>query len=67
MKDKDRYWMVPLDAYATLNQAAVALSRSKQQDAARKFWNICAARRPLSCSTPTASTRLRRTVDMEKR
>jgi molybdate transport system substrate-binding protein len=37
MKDKGRYWTVPLDAYPTPNQAAVVLSRSKQQDAARKF------------------------------
>jgi len=37
LKDKGRYWTVPLDAYPTLNQAAVVLSRSKQQDAARKF------------------------------
>ena len=37
MKDKGRYWEVPLDAYPTLNQAAVVLSRSKQQDAARAF------------------------------
>ncbi len=37
MKDKGRYWTVPLDAYPTLNQAAVALSKSRQQDAARKF------------------------------
>src|ERR1700677_920778 len=37
MKDKGRYWTVPLDAYPTLNQAAVVLSRSQQQDAARKF------------------------------
>jgi len=37
MKDKGRYWPVPLDAYPTLNQAAVVLSRSRQQDAARKF------------------------------
>jgi molybdate transport system substrate-binding protein len=37
LKDKGRYWMVPLDAYPTLNQAAVVLSKSKQQDAARKF------------------------------
>jgi molybdate transport system substrate-binding protein len=37
MKDKGRYWTVRLDAYPTLNQAAVVLSRSKQQDAARKF------------------------------
>ncbi len=37
MKDKGRYWSVPLDAYPTLNQAAVMISKSKQQDAARKF------------------------------
>jgi molybdate transport system substrate-binding protein len=37
MKDKGRYWTVPLDAYPTLNQAAVVLLKSKQQDAARKF------------------------------
>src|SRR5271170_919397 len=37
MKDKGRYWEVPLPAYPTLNQAAVVLSKSKQQDAARKF------------------------------
>ena len=37
MKDKGRYWAVPLDAYPTLNQAAVVLSKSKQQDAARRF------------------------------
>jgi len=37
MKDKGHYWIVPLDAYPTLNQAAVVLSKSKQQDAARRF------------------------------
>jgi len=37
LKDKGRYWTVPLDAYPTLNQAAVVLSRSKQEGAARKF------------------------------
>lgn len=37
MKDKGRYWTVPLDAYPTLNQAVVVISKSKQQDAARKF------------------------------
>jgi molybdate transport system substrate-binding protein len=37
MKDKGRYWMVPLDAYPTLNQAAVVLSKSKQQEGAREF------------------------------
>ena len=37
MKDKGRHWTVPLDAYPTLNQAAVVLSKSKHQDAARRF------------------------------
>ena len=37
LKDKGRYWTVPLDAYPTLNQAAVVVSGSKQRDAARKF------------------------------
>ncbi|MFI5114196.1 MAG: molybdate ABC transporter substrate-binding protein [Terriglobales bacterium] len=37
MNNKGRYWIVPLDSYPTLNQAAVVLSRSKQKDAARKF------------------------------
>jgi molybdate transport system substrate-binding protein len=37
MKNKGRYWTIPLDAYPTLNQAAVVLSKSKQPEAARKF------------------------------
>jgi molybdate transport system substrate-binding protein len=37
MKNKGRYWTVPLDAYPTLNQAAVVLSKSKQPEAARRF------------------------------
>jgi len=37
MKHKGRYWTIPLDAYPTLNQAAVVLSKSKASDAARKF------------------------------
>ena len=37
MKNKGRYWTVPLDSYPTLNQAAVVLSRSKSPDAARRF------------------------------
>jgi molybdate transport system substrate-binding protein len=37
MKNKGRYWTVPLDSYATLNQTAVVLSRSKHQEAAQKF------------------------------
>ncbi len=36
-KDKGHYWTVPLDAYPTLNQAAVVISKSKQPAAARKF------------------------------
>ena len=37
MKNKGRYWLVPLDAYPTLNQAAVVLSKSSHKEAARKF------------------------------
>jgi molybdate transport system substrate-binding protein len=37
LKDQGCYWTIPLDAYPTLNQAAVVLSRSKQQEVARKF------------------------------
>jgi len=37
LKDKGRYWTLPLDAYPTLNQAAVVLSRSKQREVARRF------------------------------
>jgi molybdate transport system substrate-binding protein len=37
MKNKGRYWTVPLDSYPTLNQAALVLSQSKHQAAARKF------------------------------
>jgi len=37
MKSKGRYWTVPLDAYPTLNQAVVVLSKSKQQGASRAF------------------------------
>src|ERR1700687_5998322 len=37
LKDKGRYWTVPLDAYPTLNQAAVVLARSKHTEGARKF------------------------------
>ncbi len=40
MKEKGRYWTVPLDAYPTLNQAAVVIAKSTQQDAARKFLNF---------------------------
>jgi len=37
MKNKGRYWTVPLDSYPTLNQAAVVLAGSKSQAAARTF------------------------------
>jgi molybdate transport system substrate-binding protein len=37
MKEKGRYWTVPLDSYPTLNQAVVLLSHSRQKEAARKF------------------------------
>jgi molybdate transport system substrate-binding protein len=37
MKDKGHYWTVPLDAYPTLNQAVVVLSKSKQTASAHKF------------------------------
>ena len=37
LQGKGQYWTVPLDAYPVLNQAAVVLTRSKQQPAARKF------------------------------
>jgi len=37
LKNKGHYWTVPLDAYPTLNQAAVVLSKSKNPGAARKF------------------------------
>jgi molybdate transport system substrate-binding protein len=37
MKNKGRYWTVPLDSYPTLNQAAVVLAQSKRQAAARTF------------------------------
>ena len=37
MKNKGHYWLIPLDSYPALNQAAVVLSRSKSQAAAHKF------------------------------
>jgi molybdate transport system substrate-binding protein len=52
MKDKGRYWTVPLDAYPTLNQAAVVISKSKQQEAARKFLDFL--RSPEATSLLTA-------------
>ncbi len=67
MKDKGRYWVVPLDAYPTLNQAAVVLSESKQQDARAQVSGVSYAHlRPLPCSRATASA-CRRTNPAEKR
>jgi molybdate transport system substrate-binding protein len=37
LKGKGHYWTVPLDAYPTLNQAAVVLSKSTNPEAARTF------------------------------
>lgn len=44
MKTKGRYWTVPLGTYPTLNQAAILLSHSKQQGAARKFLEFVRSR-----------------------
>jgi molybdate transport system substrate-binding protein len=43
LKDKGRYWTVPFDAYPTLNQAAVVLSRSTHQGEGRKFLDFLRA------------------------
>ncbi len=51
LKNKGRYWTVPLDAYPTLNQAVVVLSRSKQQDAARRFLQFLRSREATSVLT----------------
>ena len=53
MKDKGRYWTVPLDAYPTLNQSAVVLAKSKQPEAARKFLDFLST--PEATSLLTAS------------
>jgi len=37
MKDKGKYWPLPLDAYPPLNQAVVVISKSKQPAVARRF------------------------------
>ncbi|MFO0705507.1 MAG: molybdate ABC transporter substrate-binding protein [Nitrospira sp.] len=37
MKSKGAYWEVPLDAYPPLEQGAVVLKSSKQQDSAKRF------------------------------
>ena len=52
MKSSGEYWEVPLDAYPTLNQAAVVLTHSRQRDSARKFLE--------SLRTPEATSLLRR-------
>jgi len=68
MKDKGRYWTVPLDAYPTLNQAAVVLAKSKQPDAARKFLEFL--RKPEATSLLMSygfSLPARSRTEMEKR
>ena len=67
MKDKGRYWAVPLDAYPTLNQAAVVLSRSKQQDAARKFLEFLRSPEATSLLTSYGFSRPERNIQTEKR
>jgi molybdate transport system substrate-binding protein len=52
MKDKGKYWTIPLDAYPALNQAAVVLSRSQHKVAARKFLDFL--------RTPEATSLLQR-------
>ncbi len=37
LKSPGKYWVVPLDAYPLLNQAAVVLTHSKQKASAQKF------------------------------
>ncbi len=37
IKSPGEYWPVPLEAYPTLNQAAVVLTHSRQKDSARQF------------------------------
>src|ERR1700687_3901563 len=67
MKDKGRYWTVPLDAYPTLNQAAVVLAQSKQQDAARKFLEFLRSPEATSLLTSYGFSRPEKTIQTEKR
>jgi molybdate transport system substrate-binding protein len=66
MKDKGRYWTVPLDAYPTLNQAAVVLSRSKQQGAARKFLEFLRSPEATSLLTSYGFSLPERNIQTEK-
>jgi molybdate transport system substrate-binding protein len=67
MKDKGRYWTVPLEAYPTLNQAAIVLSRSKQQDAARKFLEFLRTPEATSLLTSYGFSLPARDIQTEKR
>ena len=66
LKDKGRYWTVPLDAYPTLNQAAVMLSRSKQGDAARKFCDFLRSAEATSLLTSYGFSLPARNIQTEK-
>ena len=67
LKDKGRYWTVPLDAYPTLNQAAVVLARSKQQDAARRFLEYLRSPEATSLLTSYGFSLPARNIQTEKR
>jgi molybdate transport system substrate-binding protein len=67
LKDKGRYWTVPLDAYPTLNQAAIVLSRSKQQDAARRFLEFVRSPEATSLLTSYGFNLPARNIQTEKR
>ena len=54
MKEKGRYWTVPLDAYPTLNQAAIVLTKSKQQDAAGELLQFMRSDEAIPSSRNTA-------------
>ena len=66
LKDKGRYWTVPLDAYPTLNQAAIVLSRSKQQDAARRFLEFLRSPEAASLLTSYGFSRPEKNIQTEK-
>jgi len=67
VKKRRSYWTVPLDAYPTLNQAAVVLSRSKQQDAARKFLEFLRSPEATSLLTTYGFSLPARNIQTEKR
>src|ERR1700694_200102 len=67
MKDKGRYWTVPLDAYPTLNQAGVRLAQSKQQDAAREFLEFLRSPEATSLLTSYGFSRPEKNIQTEKR